>query len=285
MSMTVQDWAEHWLATYDSQTSRPSTVQAHGYLLRNHIVPVMGHVCLEQLTEEVVRSSLLQMQAKPLGESTMRNISSLLHKCLQQTVEDGLLQTNPVPVGLYRRKDSVRAGILSQREIKDYLQVAAKQQRLPMFHLLLHTGIKVGELVRLQWLDLDERKQTLTVKGQRQRTIPLDEETISLLRREHAGHSNKETLFVHPGSLKPYTRGEIYRYHCRITEQCALTGIRLCDLRHTFAVHALQSGIAPASVAAILGHDGGTDLLRIYRAYLPKKISPSRKKAASQINE
>lgn len=285
MSMTVLDWIEHWLAAYDSQTSRPSTVQTHGYLLRNHVIPVMGHVCLEQLTEEVIRSSLMQMQDKPLGESTMRNISSLLHKCLQQAVEDGLLNANPVPVGLYRRKDSVRAGIMSQREISDYLRAAAQQRRLPMFHLLLHTGIKVGELVGLQWHDLDVRRQTLTVQGQRKRTISLDEETVSLLRREHAGHSNKETLFVHPGSLKPYTRGEIYRYHCRITEQCALNGTRLCDLRHTFAVHALQSGMPPASVAAILGHDRGADLLRIYRAYLPKKAPKTRKKSASQTNE
>ena len=245
----------------------------------------MGHVCLEHLTEEVIRSSLMQMQDKPLGASTMRNISSLLHKCLQQAMENGLLQANPVPVGLFRRKDSVWAGIMSQLEISDYLRAAAEQHHLPMFHLLLHTGIKVGELVGLQWHDLDERRQTLTIQGQRQRTIPLDEETVSLLRREHAGHSNKETLFLHPGSLKPYTRGEIYRYHCRITEQCALAGIRLCDLRHTFAVHALQSAMPPASVAAILGHDRGADLLRIYGAYLPKKAPKARIKPAPQINE
>ena len=36
MNETVMEWAEYWLEEYDSKRSNPTTVQAHGYLIRNH---------------------------------------------------------------------------------------------------------------------------------------------------------------------------------------------------------------------------------------------------------
>ena len=59
-----------------------------------------------------------------------------------------MIRRNPVTTRLYSCPDAVTANILSEQEIEDYLIEAEKQGRLPMFHLLMNTGVKVGELIQ-----------------------------------------------------------------------------------------------------------------------------------------
>lgn len=269
MTETVKSWSEQWLEEYDSVRCSRSTVQAHGYLIRNHIAPRLGEVELNALTEQDV---LAFLAALPLGEAGRRNVSAVLRRCLQQAVTDGLLEYNPVSVGLYHCPDSVNANILTEREMQDYLAEADKQKRLAIFRLLLCTGVKVGELVQIRRENLEPEKNMLTVTGQRFRRIPLAKETTELLLQEHARHRSSELLFLHPGSQKPYTRSEIYCYHRKIVKACDLDGIRLCDLRHSCAVHALKNGIRPEELAAVLGHSDAQDILRTYKACLPRRI-------------
>lgn len=266
MNETVKEWAEFWLAEYDSKYAKASTVQAHGYLIRNHIIPPIGETKLTMLTEQDVLCFLDEL---PLGTAGKRNVSAVLRRCLQQVVEDGLLRENPVGTGLYQCPDKVTANILSEQEIDEYLAEAERQGRLPMFHLLMNTGVKVGELIQIQWRDVDEQNGILTIIGQRSRRISLDSDTVALLKQEHIPHRSSLGLFLHRGSLKPYTRGEIYCYHRKIISACDLDGIRLCDLRHTCAVRNLRDGADPKEVAAMLGHGDVQDLLRLYKPYLP----------------
>ena len=180
-----------------------------------------------------------------------------------------MIRRNPVTTRLYSCPDAVTANILSKPEIEDYLIEAENQGRLPMFHLLMNTGVKVGELIQIQWRDVDEQEGILTITGQRSRRIPLDSDTVALLRQEHTPHRSLPGLFLHRGSLKPYTRGEIYCYHRKIITACGLDGIRLCDLRHTCAVRNLRDGADPSALASMLGHGDAQDFLRLYKPYLP----------------
>lgn len=266
MNETVKEWAEYWLEEYDSKRSNPTTVQAHGYLIRNHIIPNIGETKLTMLTEQDVLCFLDELS---LGSAGKRNVSAVLRRIMQQAEADGLIRRNPVTTGLYSCPDRVTANILNEQEIEDYLIEAEKQGRLPMFHLLMNTGVKVGELIQIQWRDVDEQEGILTITGQRSRRIPLDSDTVALLRQEHTPHRSLPRLFLHRGSLKPYTRGEIYCYHRKIITACGLDGIRLCDLRHTCAVRNLRDGADPSALAAMLGHGDAQDLLRLYKPYLP----------------
>ena len=266
MNETVKEWAEYWLEEYDSKRSNPATVQAHGYLIRNHIIPNIGETELTMLTEQDVLCFLDELS---LGSAGKRNVSAVLRRIMQQAEADGLIRRNPVTTRLYPCPDKVTANILSEQEIEDYLIEAEKQGKLPMFHLLINTGIKVGELIQIQWRDVDEQEGILTITGQRSRRIPLDSDTVALLRQEHTPHRSLPRLFLHRGSLKPYTRGEIYCYHRKIISACELEGVRLCDLRHTCAVRNLRDGADPSALAAMLGHGDAQDLLRLYKPYLP----------------
>lgn len=78
-------------------------------------------------------------------------------------------------------------------------------------------------------------------------------------------------MFPHPGTGKPYSRTMIRRLHDKILEKAGIDHIRLEDLRHTFAIHSLQSGMKAKELSAILRHTRPDFLARSYRAYLRRK--------------
>ena len=56
--MKLKEWIALWQEVYDKPAVRPSTYQAHGYLLKNHIVPRLGEMELTEITESIVRRFL-----------------------------------------------------------------------------------------------------------------------------------------------------------------------------------------------------------------------------------
>ena len=104
--MTLREFVVHWQENWDREHSRPSTYAAHGYLLKNHILPGLGDASLSELTEKRIGEFLNERRRfgghrpeKPeypgLGEETMRHIQTLLQQILEQAVREGLMSENP----------------------------------------------------------------------------------------------------------------------------------------------------------------------------------------------
>ena len=56
--MTVGEYVAYWQETFDKHKSRPSTYAAHGYLFKNHILPGLGELPLDELTVETLGTFL-----------------------------------------------------------------------------------------------------------------------------------------------------------------------------------------------------------------------------------
>ncbi len=153
---------------------------------------------------------------------------------------------------------------------------------LAMFFLELTTGLRKGELVALLWSDLDEQSMTLNVCKQAVRVkgggvkvtrpktetsirrISLSQETIDVLKAEHAKHPELEIMFPSPKTLGMYYPDSVTAIHNKILKSAGLPHIRLHDLRHTFATLALQNGVDVKTVSSILGHYDAGFTLRTY---------------------
>ena len=112
--MTLKEYILHWQEVYDKNQSRPTTYAAHGYLFKNHIIPRLGEIPLEELTVENIGDFLEERRwfggHRPespeypgLGEHTMRHIHRLLQQCLDQAIRDGLITDNPARAFRYFR--------------------------------------------------------------------------------------------------------------------------------------------------------------------------------------
>ena len=204
--MTLREYILHWQEAYDKNQSRPTTYAAHGYLFKNHILPGLGNIPLEELTAKQVGDFLEERKRfgghRPespeypgLGEYTMRHIHRLLQQCLDQAIRDGLIEENPARAFHYPKPKKVSANVLTPAEVEDYLDAAERLGHLPMFLLALTAGLRQRELIALKWSDLDVAERTLTISENRSverrelveykggtRTISLTTEAVELLR-------------------------------------------------------------------------------------------------------
>lgn len=295
--MTLREYILHWQKAYDKNQSRPTTYAAHGYLFKNHILPDLGDIPLEELTTKQVGDFLEERKHfgghRPespeypgLGEHTMRHIHRLLQQCLDQAIRDGLIAENPARAFCYPKPKKVNANVLTPAEAEDYLDAAEQLGNLPMFLLVLTAGLRQRELLALKWSDLDVKKRTLTISEGRSverrelveheggtRTISLTLEVVKLLIEEHARHPSSPLMFMHPATQKPYSPQMVRRFHSEIIREAGLDHIRFEDLRHTCAVLSLQNGVEVEEVAQMLGHFRAAMTRQNYEDYLASGTS------------
>ena len=149
-------------------------------------------------------------------------------------------------------------------------------------HLLLITGVRRGELCGLKWEDFDSEAGTLKVrrtihagKGGEltagdpktyagTRTILLPYSTAQFLQRRR---ETALTGWIFPDPFRPErpaNPGSAYRRLKQILAEAKLPDIRFHDLRHTFATHALTSGVDAKTLSGILGHTKASFTLDTY---------------------
>ncbi len=91
--MKLKEWIPIWQEQYDAPAVRPSTYEAHRYVLENHILPRLGKWELDELTNGRIRRFYTQCRNtgnhrtnEPLSDVTMRHIMILLRKILRQAM-------------------------------------------------------------------------------------------------------------------------------------------------------------------------------------------------------
>ena len=91
--MKLKEWIPIWQEQYDAPAVRPSTYEAHRYVLENHILPRLGKWELNELTNGRIRRFYAQCRNtgnhrtnEPLSDVTMRHIMILLRKILRQAM-------------------------------------------------------------------------------------------------------------------------------------------------------------------------------------------------------
>ena len=163
--------------------------------------------------------------------------------------------------------------ILNEAQVNIFLEATDRDPIWrDFFYTELTTGLRLGEICGLMWSDFDGRKGTLSIsrtlrkeKGGRlvagdtktyagTRTILLPTSTAERLRlRKKTSYS--PWIFHDP--LRPETLlnpGTAYRQLKKVLQETGLPELRFHDLRHTFATHALASGVDAKTLSGILGH-------------------------------
>ncbi|MEU4674479.1 tyrosine-type recombinase/integrase [Amycolatopsis sp. NPDC023774] len=147
--------------------------------------------------------------------------------------------------------------------------------------LVMVTGVRRGELVRLRWRDVEFTNQILAVhetKSDQPRRISLDDATIDVLRDLRAQYeermrelgvraTDEAYLFSYaPTFDKPCNRSAITHRYGRM---CASIGIdsHLHALRHYAATELILAGVDLRTVAGRLGHSSGVTTMRVYSAW------------------
>lgn len=281
---TVAEWCWLWYETYSKPNLRFSTADSYKVILEKHIIPAIGGIKLRQLTalhiQQMYNYSKEQGRVRrwekttdfSLANSTVRRIHMVLNSCLQQAVKERIISYNPCESCRVPKLEKKEMTIIPPEKVGAYLQAAEQYGVLPIFYLELTSGLRRGELLGLQWSDLDQENQLITVNKQLSkinrelvlttpktqnsiRKVVVPKQTVELLIAEHEKHPDSPLMFASPRTGSYWSPDAIGRVHKKLLAMAEIdSSVRFHDLRHTFATLAMQSGVDVKTLASMLGH-------------------------------
>lgn len=218
---------------------------------------------------------------------------AILQSLLNFAMEQGYIKFNPIR-GLKQRTPDREKGEHKSDETIRYLtpeqltilyKTVKSDLRLnAIVHLLHRTGCRIGELLALNLSDVDlkNRKFQVLGKGNKQRWCFYSSDAAVALDNylNHSRHKKSEALFTaqHPVTLK-VSRISYYTLHDywqEITNKYpALNGVRIHDLRHTFATERVGI-ISIEQLRALMGHESIQTTLRYSKVTSQKAESAAR---------
>lgn len=256
---TLEAFAGEFMRSYVAANNKPSEEQTKRSSLRNHLVPALGHLRLDQIGARQIE----EFKAKSLervSKKTVNNLLTVLRRMLVVAVEWGVIVQ--IPRIKWLKCPQPEFDFLTFEEA-DRLVAAAEDEWRTMIVVALRTGLRQGELLALRWDDVDLAAGRLIVrrnlvrgnlgtpKSGRNREVPLSDGTIRALKAHR--HLRSELVFCQPS-------GEILnKEKCKhpIWRACKRAGLRRLGwhvCRHSFASHLAMRGVPLKVVQELLGH-------------------------------
>jgi integrase len=176
-------------------------------------------------------------------------------------------------VTLPREKENAgRDRWLSADELAQ-LYIELPGEWVPLFQLLASTGLRIAEALNLSWQDVRFADRTIRVRGQgvettkgHRRVVPMGQALARTLAKHREAVPAGATDRVFP---RPFAAQAAVRLLARVAKRLEWPHTVVHDLRRTFAVHALASGIPLARVQRWLGHRTPAMTLR-YAQHAPE---------------
>ncbi len=271
------DFVETWRRDHvETQQLKPSTRRGYESVIERHLVPAFGQRRIDRITSEDIRRFVKEKQDgpsektdRPLSNKTLINTMRLLNSIFNFAVATESLVKNPCKAVKLPRAERREMDFLRPEEVRSFLGACTDEEMRCLFTTAVMTGMRRGELLALQWDDIDFNANVVRVRrslsgGQIQtpkteksrRSIQVGPSLLGTL-KEHKLRTGGRSPFVFttqraslldPDNLvkrvfEPALRATGIERH-----------IRFHDLRHTFASILINEGANLKFVSGQLGH-------------------------------
>ena len=194
------------------------------------------------------------------GKGTASRTVGLLGAIFTFATQEGLLTSNPVR-GVERFRDQKSQRFLSKEEVanltkalSDLEKDGANAHGVTVIRLLTLTGARKSEIEGLKWSEVDLERSCLRLEDSKTgaRVLPIGapaKQILGTLPR------SAQSPFVFPSAKNPdgHYVGTPKLWE-KVKREAELPGVRLHDLRHTFASFGIAGGLSLPLIAALLGH-------------------------------
>jgi len=240
---------------------KPSGIAAVESILKWHLVPTLGPKRLDAISNEQVQALKLKLvNRKP---KTVNNVLTVLSALLKEAVEWGELDRLPCTIKLLHNPKK-SAGFHDFEEYERLLSVARKRDHNVYVTVLLggDAGLRLGEIVGLEWRDIDLSARRLTVqrsdwlghvtapKSGRLRRLPMTQRLTQALKQ--ARHLRSDRVLCLPDG-SPITRDRVIKA-IRSAQHAAGVAEGPHVLRHTFLSHLAMRGAPARAIQELAGH-------------------------------
>ena len=293
-SMSFGEWMNLWYQNYCKQTIRESTRASYENRIYKHIIPELGSIQLDKLTQNDLQSFYTRLktvgrlqyekqQGKGLSDRMVRGCHASCRMALEKALKEGLIVINPAIGCKLPPKKAREMQVLTHDEMQRFLIQAKHDGYYEIFLLDLSTGLRRGELMALQWKDLNFTTGELRVERQvgrvngelvtsppktksSIRTIVLPPSVLKMLKEYQPSTNGSKWIFPSPIKTddSPRDPHTVYQKMQLVLKRAECKRIRFHDLRHTFATMALEYGMDIKTLSAMIGHVSSATTLDIY---------------------
>ena len=251
------EWKEAHFDRY-----KASSKKGVRWMLAARLLPAFGNKPLDRIGPAEVRKWFDAYSRSASGGAN--KALELLRQILNFAIARGHLEKNPTQdIRLNRRTRLTR--FLSREEIArlhralDAQTGKGNRQQAEIVRLLLLTGCRKSEIVRLRWSEVRADGLVLADSKTGPRRVPLNSQARRILERQPGGASP----FVFPSPLDPSRpRSHELPLWRRVRAEAGIEDVRLHDLRHTHASYAVMNGVPVPVVSRMLGHSNVRMTLR-----------------------
>ena len=293
--LTVAEWMGIWLKDYQAHTS-PRTVFVYEQIARLHIVPVIGEIKLARLSPMHVRRVINTMIDKGLSPRYIHNTHGVLSVALNAAMKDGIIKANPAKDIKTPPRAKTKFNIIDRDKFGAFIEAARKDANGNALIFALLTGLRASELRGLTWAAIDLNNGTMNIYQQLAKIAPLQfsppkygstriieltEQAIALLKQQKkelaalrlaAGDKWETNDIVNDlvfRSAKGHFISEsvMHKATHAIGAQIGVPALHPHDLRHSYAVASLRSGMDIKTLQHNMGHKNAAMTLDVYADY------------------
>lgn len=315
--LTLSKWLDTWLTEYIKPSCKPLTASTYQSRIETHIKSELGKIKLSALTSTHIQALYNHLlRDKNLSPKTIKNVHGILHKALDQALKLRYIGLNPADACTLPRIEKKEIHPLTESEISAFLEVIREGEPLrDLFTVALFTGMREGEICGLSWDAVNFREGTITIKQQlckekktggvhyiaptkndRARTLTAPPFVMDILRQiqleqyqDHmlagrAWENEYNLVFVNKIGHFIVPQTALKRFKAAAA-QIGRPDARFHDLRHTYAVTALQEGDDVKTVQENLGHATASFTLDVYGHVSEKMKSESANRMQSYFEK
>lgn len=316
-NITVDSWFSTWMEEYKRHQVKPTTYDLYERTYMGHIKPYIQKKKLRDIRPEHIQR-ILNAESKVVKRQTLTRIHVILNGLFRQAYKNGIIQKNPVERStLPKLREDAERRVMTREEQALFMRYAKQTYYGDIFEVALSTGMRKGELLALEWSDVDFNNRMIHVTGTlirvnsryvkgtpksktSRRDIPMLDNVYAILRRRRrellelkVKLGDKWTpldgldnlVFTNEfGSVVTLNTMQYYMRH--IQDMIRRGGIEfepihIHTLRHTFATRAIEAGMQPQVLKTILGHSSLAMTMDLYSHVLPDTKTEEMQKIAN----
>jgi integrase len=285
-SILFGDYLDYFIEHFVAHSLARSTIHSYRYLIRDHIKPDLGHIRLTKLQPNDLQNLYKLKIESGLSRRTVQYIHAIIRRSLNQAVKLELLYRNPTDAVSPPRPKREPPQTLSAEQAKEFLRSIEDHPYYLIYFLAITTGMRKGELLGLQWEDVDLDRGKLRIKhtlidiqgkmhiGQpksdkAKRTITLSSSVREALKEHQLRMERIDGMVFSSNTGAFLSQRNLTRHFHTSLSNLGMNKLPFHSLRHTAATLLLQANVHPRLVQEMLGHSSIVLTLDTYSHVIP----------------
>jgi integrase len=287
---TFGEYSKKWIDGYVNIHLRESTQDGYTGILENHVLPVFKNQKIDAISRGDLRDFLLSKFTSGLSIDRVKSIKDIFSGVFNYALDEELIKVNPTtgitkrlfPKNGHGKREIGQDDFFTEKELDSFLTTC--ETDFPEYYLFFlmaaRTGARMGELLAVQWGDVDlknnfiwfkrsyRRGRFTAPKNGKSRKVDMSNYLAEVLRGALKQGFQDVTGLVHRKNGRVMEQNYIRSVYARILKKAKVRYLKFHGLRHTFCAHLLSNDVSPYYVSKQAGHSSIKITCDIYGSWI-----------------